>query len=101
MDATLLIVYFSFFTFVFAVVDFVVAEFLMGRAYINNLVNLGLLERYKAAFESLGLDIGRMRHGGRSTTSLFPASAAAASRRRPTRPAHRSRRSCCGMRINL
>ncbi|MGN8938837.1 glycogen/starch/alpha-glucan phosphorylase [Bittarella sp. HCP28S3_D9] len=33
------------------------AEFLMGRAYINNLVNLGLLERYKTAFESLGLDI--------------------------------------------
>ena len=33
------------------------AEFLMGRAYTNNLVNLGLKERYQKAFSSLGLDL--------------------------------------------
>lgn len=33
------------------------AEFLMGRAYINNMINLGIEEKYRAAFEYLGLSI--------------------------------------------
>jgi starch phosphorylase len=36
------------------------AEFLMGRAYINNMVNLGLLEQYKAAFQELGLELNEI-----------------------------------------
>ncbi len=33
------------------------AEFLMGRAYINNMINLGILEKYRSAFDSLGLNL--------------------------------------------
>lgn len=33
------------------------AEFLMGRAYINNMINLGILDRYKDAFDYLGLEL--------------------------------------------
>lgn len=32
------------------------AEFLMGRAFSNNLINLGLYEKYKEAFLEMGLD---------------------------------------------
>ena len=32
------------------------AEFLMGRAFSNNLINLGLYETYKAAFWEMGID---------------------------------------------
>lgn len=34
------------------------AEFLMGRALTNNLVNMGLYEDYAAALESMGVDFG-------------------------------------------
>ncbi|MGI6030083.1 MAG: glycogen/starch/alpha-glucan phosphorylase [Eubacteriales bacterium] len=33
------------------------AEFLMGRAYTNNLINLNQQEEYREAFESIGVDI--------------------------------------------
>jgi len=36
------------------------AEFLMGRSFINNMVNLGILDRYKEAFCYLGLDISEI-----------------------------------------
>ena len=32
------------------------AEFLLGRAFSNNLINLGLYETYKAAFWEMGID---------------------------------------------
>lgn len=32
------------------------AEFLLGRAFSNNLINLGLYETYKAAFLEMGID---------------------------------------------
>ena len=32
------------------------AEFLMGRAFSNNLINEGLYNDYKAAFEQMGID---------------------------------------------
>lgn len=42
------------------VVYYMSAEFLMGRAYMNNMVNLGLLEKYKKAFEYFGLDLAEI-----------------------------------------
>lgn len=33
------------------------AEFLMGRAYTNNLINLGLGKEYEEAFKEIGIDI--------------------------------------------
>lgn len=36
------------------------AEFLMGRAYMNNLVSLGLQDKYKHAFEYLGLNLSEV-----------------------------------------
>lgn len=36
------------------------AEFLMGRAYTNNLINLHLRKEYEEAFRQLGLDMGKI-----------------------------------------
>lgn len=36
------------------------AEFLIGRAFTNNLINLGLFDKYKAAIAELGFDIGEI-----------------------------------------
>ena len=36
------------------------AEFLMGRAYTNNMINLGVLDKYQAAFDYLGLDMAEI-----------------------------------------
>ncbi len=36
------------------------AEFLMGRAYMNNLVNLGILDKYKEAFRYFGLELSEI-----------------------------------------
>lgn len=38
-------------------VYYLCAEFLMGRAFMNNIVNLGLWEKYKAAFDCLGINV--------------------------------------------
>lgn len=38
-------------------VYYLCAEFLMGRALNNNIVNLGLWDKYKAAFDYIGIDI--------------------------------------------
>lgn len=36
------------------------AEFLMGRAYVNNMINLGVKDRYQEAFAYLGLDLSEI-----------------------------------------
>lgn len=36
------------------------AEFLMGRAYSNNLINMNLMADYEKAFKTLGLDLERI-----------------------------------------
>lgn len=36
------------------------AEFLMGRAYTNNLINLGILDKYQDAFQELGVDLSQI-----------------------------------------
>ena len=36
------------------------AEFLIGRAYMNNLVNLGVAGKYKDAFDFLGIDLSEI-----------------------------------------
>ncbi len=36
------------------------AEFLLGRAFVNNMVSLGIEGRYKQAFDELGLDISEV-----------------------------------------
>ncbi len=36
------------------------AEFLMGRAYTNNMINMGILEKYRKTFEFLGLDLNEV-----------------------------------------
>lgn len=36
------------------------AEYLIGRAFSNNLVNLGLYETYQAALEEMGYDLGEV-----------------------------------------
>ena len=39
------------------VVYYMSAEFLMGRAYMNNLINLGIEDKYRRAFAYLGLEL--------------------------------------------
>lgn len=36
------------------------AEFLMGRSYINNMINLGMLQKYQTAFDYLGLTVSEI-----------------------------------------
>lgn len=36
------------------------AEFLMGRAFVNNMVNLGILDKYRTAFDYFGLELSEI-----------------------------------------
>src|SRR5689334_23250679 len=41
-------------------VHYLSAEFLLGRLLVNNLINLGVLDEYRAAAEALGVDWARL-----------------------------------------
>ena len=52
------------------------AEFLMGRALLNNLSNLGLVEKAREALAAYGLDLGQVLEENRMLPSVTVASVA-------------------------
>jgi len=41
-------------------VHYMSAEFLMGRAYVNNLISMGLLDKYEKAFDEIGISLSEI-----------------------------------------